>query len=118
MILVDFAIAMKAKKLGVKLYDADGDGDMDQNDLDVIMGHKVPGVTAKLGTPYAESQFKLIEAKASKAKMYRGRSLDWGEGGRSLLLQDRLLCQGKTLAEAKQVVKLNYFNQLRYRTGA
>jgi hypothetical protein len=79
------------------------------------MGKKVIGVKAALGTPEAQAQFKLIEQYASKKGMYRGKSLNWGAGGRSLLLQDRLLCQGKSLAEAKQVVKLNYFNQLRYR---
>lgn len=115
-IIVDFAIAMKAKKLGVKLYDADGDGDMDGKDLNIILGKAVPGVYADLGSAKAQAQFKLIEAKASKAGAYRGRGLEWGAGGRSLILQDRLLCEGKTLAEAKQVVKINYFNQLQYRT--
>ncbi len=115
-ILVDFAVAMKAKKLGIKMYDADGDGSIDNDDLQIILGNKVPGVYADLGTIKAKAQFKLIEAKASKAGEYRGRSLDWGAGGRSLILQDRLLCDGKSLAEAKEVVKINYFNQLQYRT--
>jgi len=107
---------LQAKKLGVKIYDADGDGDIDGDDLDIVTGKKVLGVKAKLGTPEAQAQFKFVEAKASKAGMYRGRSLEWGAGGRSLLLQDRLLCEGKTLAEAKEIVKINYFNQLQYRT--
>jgi hypothetical protein len=107
----------KAKAMKVHLYDADLDGDIDQDDLDIVLGRKVHGVTAKLGSTEAQAQFKAIEAKASKAHMYRGKSLKWGAGGRSLLLQDRLLCEGKTLAQAKEVVKLNYFNQLRYRTG-
>ena len=115
-IMVDFAIAMKAKKLGVKLYDADGDRDIDGRDLDIIVGKAVPGIHADLGTFKAQAQFKLIEAKASKAGAYRGRSLEWGAGGRSLILQDRLLCEGKSMAEAKQAVKINYFNQLQYRT--
>jgi hypothetical protein len=115
-ILVDFYVMQKAKGLKVQLYDADADGDIDQDDFDVIVGRKVAGVTAELGTPEAQAQFKLIEAKASKAKLYRGKSLNWGAGGRSLLLQDRLLCEGKTLPEAKEIVKINYFNQLRYRT--
>jgi hypothetical protein len=115
MILVDYVIAAQAKKLGVKLYDANLDGSIDADDLHIILGKKVHGVTAPLGTPEAQAQFKMIEAKASKAHMYRGKSLKWGAGGRSLLLQDRLLCEGKSLAEAKQVVKINYFNQLRYR---
>ena len=114
-ILVDYAVAMKAKKLGVKMYDANVDGNIDQDDLDIIMGKKVHGVTAPLGTPEAKAQFKLIEAKASKAHMYRGKSLKWGAGGRSLLLQDRLLCEGKSLTEAKEIVRINYFNQLQYR---
>jgi hypothetical protein len=114
-IMVNFAAQQAAKKLGIKFYDADGDGNMDHNDIDIIMGKKVIGVKAALGTPEAQAQFKLIEQYASKKGMYRGKSLNWGAGGRSLLLQDRLLCQGKSLAEAKQVVKLNYFNQLRYR---
>lgn len=115
MIIVEYGIFTSAKKLGVKAYDADGDGDIDQQDLNIITGKAVPGVTAKLGTPEAQAQFKFIEAKASKAKLYRGKSLDWGHGGRSMLLKDRLLCEGKTLTEAKEIVKINYFNQLRYR---
>jgi len=116
MIMVDFYVAMQAKKLGVKLWDANLDGKIDAKDLAIIQGQKVGGVTAPLGSDAAKYQFRLIEAKASKANMYRGKSLKWGAGGRSLLLQDRLLCAGKSLAEAKQVVKLNYFNQLQYRT--
>ena len=116
MIMVDWFVAQKAKAMKVHFYDADLDGDMDQDDLDIILGRKVNGVTAKLGTAEAQHQFKIIEAKASKTHAYRGKSLKWGAGGRSLLLQDRLLCEGKTLQEAKQIVKLNYFNQLRYRT--
>ena len=115
MILVDFATTMKAKKMGVKMYDANLDGNIDGNDLDIITGQKVAGVNAQLGTPEAQAQFKAIQAKATKAHMYRGKSLKWGAGGRSLLLQDRLLCEGKTLLEAKAVVKINYFNQLKYR---
>ncbi|MCK5292505.1 MAG: hypothetical protein KAR39_10885 [Thermoplasmata archaeon] len=114
-IMVDFAIAMKAKKLGVKMYDADGNGRIDDADLQVILGKEVPGVHADLGSFKAKAQFKLIEAKATKAGSYRGRSLAWGDGGRSLLLQDRLLCEGKSMAEAKQIVKINYFNQLQYK---
>lgn len=114
--MVDYATMMQAKKLGVKIYDADGDGDIDKDDLAIVTGQKVPGITAKLGSHVAQEQFKVVEAKATKAGIYRGRSLEWGAGGRSLLLQDRLLCQGKTLGEAKQVVKMNYFNQLQYRT--
>ena len=114
--MVDFAIAMKAKKLGVKMYDANGDNSIDNDDLQIILGNKVPGVYAELRTSKAQAQFKLVAAKATKAGKYRGRSLDWGAGGRSLILQDKLLCEGKTLAEAKEVVKINYFNQLQYRT--
>lgn len=113
--MVDYATMLKAKKLGVKIYDADGDGNIDGNDLDIVTGQKVIGVKAQLGTQAAINQFKLIEAKASKAGIYRGRSLEWGSGGRSLLLQDRLLCEGKSLAEAKEAVKINYFNKLQYR---
>jgi hypothetical protein len=115
MIIVDFATSMKAKKLGVKMYDANLDGNIDQKDLSIITGTKVAGVSAQLGTPEAQIQFKFIAAKATKAKLYRGKSLNWGAGGRSLLLQDKLLCEGKTLLEAKEVVKINYFNQLKYR---
>lgn len=108
--IVDGNAIIAAKKAGVKnLYDADGDGDIDMTDLAIIQGKAVPGITAKLGSPAAQDQFAGIEAKASKSGMYRGKSLDWGKGGRSMLLRDRLLCDGHSLQDAEGIVKMNYF---------
>lgn len=116
MIVVDPHLFFKAQKLGVKkLFDADFDGDIDDADLQILAGKKVIGVTAKLGTPEAIKQFQFIEAKASKTGYYRGKSLLWGGGGRSLLLQDRLLCQGKSLAEAQEIVRINFFTKMKAR---
>ena len=108
--MVDAMAILKAKKLGIKkLYDADGDGDIDMDDLAIIQGKAVPGIKAQLGSPAAQEQFAEIEAKASKSGMYRGKSLAWGKGGRSMLLRDRLLCDGHNLQEAEDIVRMNYF---------
>jgi hypothetical protein len=101
-----------ASKHGVKkLFDADFDGDIDRTDVMILAGLKVPGVTMKLGTPGAEAQFAKIENYASKKGVYRGKSLDWGAGGRSLLLKDRLLCEGNTSAQAEDIVRINFFQK-------
>lgn len=118
MIPVDPHLFFKAQKLGVKkLFDADFDGDIDNADLQILAGKKVIGVTAKLGTPEAVKQFQFLEGKATKTGYYRGKSLLWGGGGRSLLLQDRLLSQGYTLPEAQEVVSINFFAKLKQRGG-
>lgn len=110
--LLDPTLLLKAQKLGVKrLYDADFDGDIDNDDVAILAGLKVPGVSAKLGTTEAQAQYAKIEGWASKKGVYRGKSLQWGSGGRSLLLQDRLLCEGYTPMEAKQIIKYNYFTK-------
>ncbi|MCK5316694.1 MAG: hypothetical protein KAJ55_02205 [Anaerolineales bacterium] len=101
-----------ASKHGVKkLFDADFDGDIDRSDVMILGGLKVPGVTAKLGTPEAQAQFAKIEGWVSKKGVYRGKSLDWGAGGRSLLLKDRLLAEGHTPAQAEDIVRINFFQK-------
>lgn len=110
--LLDPTLLLKAQKLGVKrLYDADFDGDIDNDDVAILAGMKVPGVTAKLGTIEAKAQYAKIEGWATKKGVYRGKSLQWGSGGRSMLLKDRLLCDGYSPQEAEQIVKINYFTK-------
>jgi len=110
--LLDPTLLAKAQKLGVKkLYDADFDGDIDNDDVAILAGVKVVGVTAKLGSLEAKAQFAQIEQMATKKGVYRGKSLQWGAGGRSMLLKDRLLCDGKTPQEADEIVKINYFTK-------
>jgi len=114
--LLDPTLLLKAQKLGVKrLYDADFDGDIDNDDVAILAGVKVTGVTAKLGTTEAKAQFAKIEGWASKKGVYRGKSLQWGSGGRSMLLKDRLLCDGYSPQEAEQIVKINYFTKAKER---
>ena len=116
MIPVDPHLFFKAQQLGLKkLYDANFDGRIDGTDLQILAGKKVMGVFAKLGTPEAIKQFGNVEANASKSGYYRGKSLLWGGGGRSLLLQDRLLVSGKTLAEAQDIVSINFFAKMKVR---
>ena len=55
MILVDFATAMKAKKMGVKMYDANLDGNINNDDLNIITGQKVAGVSPQLGCWWTQS---------------------------------------------------------------
>lgn len=110
--LLDPTLLAKAQKLGVKkLYDADFDGDIDNDDVSILAGVKVVGVSAKLGTAQAKLQFAQIEQIATKKGIYRGKSLQWGAGGRSMLLKDRLLCDGYSPEEAEQIVRINYFTK-------
>ena len=110
--ILDPYLMVLASKHGVKkLFDADFDGDIDHNDVMILAGLKVPGVTAKLGTAEAQAQFAKIEGWVSKKGVYRGKSLDWGAGGRSLLLKDRLLCKGHTPMEAEEIVRINFFQK-------
>ena len=114
--LLDPTLLLKAQKLGVdRLYDADFDGDIDNDDVAILAGVKVKGVAAKLGTPEAQAQFAKIEGWATKKGVYRGKSLQWGSGGRSMLLKDRLLCDGYSPQEAEQIVKINYFTKAKQR---
>lgn len=110
--ILDPYLMVLASKHGVKkLFDADFDGDIDHTDVLILAGQKVPGITMKLGTPGAEAQFAKIEGWASKKGVYRGKSLEWGAGGRSLLLKDRLLCSGHTPIEAEEIVRINFFQK-------
>ena len=110
--ILDPYLMVLASKHGVKkLFDADFDGDIDNTDVMILAGQKVPGITMKLGTPQAQAQFAKIEGWASKKGVYRGKSLEWGAGGRSLLLKDRLLCEGHTAGQAEEIVRINFFQK-------
>ena len=116
--ILDPYLMVMANKYGIKkLYDANNDGFINADDVSILAGLKVPGVTAKLGTPMAKTQFSNIEQMATKKGVYRGKSLAWGAGGRSMLLKDRLLCEGHTPGEAEEIVRINFFNKLAARGG-
>ena len=116
--VLDPYLMVLANKHGVKkLYDANNDGSITADDVSILAGFKVPGVTAKLGSPMAKAQFAKIEQLSTKKGVYRGKSLAWGAGGRSMLLKDRLLCEGHTPGEAEEIVRINFFNKLAVRGG-
>lgn len=116
--VLDPYLMVLANKHGIKkLYDANNDGSINHEDIMILAGLKVPGVTFKLGTPEAQAQFAKIEQFATKKGVYRGKSLAWGAGGRSILLKDRLLCEGHTPDQAEEIVRINFFNKLAARGG-
>lgn len=110
--IIDPTVIKEALALGIEnLYDANGDGIIDNNDIDVIEAMEIPGITAELGSPEAIEQFQGIEVASKKMGFYKGKSLAWGVGGRSELLRDKLAVQGYSPEDIEVVVKQNYIKQ-------
>lgn len=109
---IDPALMSKAKAANITLTDANHDGQIDGQDLSMLQGTQVPGVSAPLGSPEAVEQFKTVQAKATTANEYHGKSLNWGEGGRSELLRDKLVTQGHSVDSANSIVKANYLSKI------
>lgn len=97
----------------ITLFGTSGEGFVDANENGIIDTGDMPH---EPGSAEAKAHFATIQAKASKAGMYGGKSLDFGAGGRSSLLFDKLVyAQGLDPVIAKIMVGKNYQHQLALR---
>ena len=110
--MIDPILIKKALGLGIDvLYDADGDGDIDIHDLNIIKAIQIAGVTEKLGTQKAIDQFENIEQAAKRMGHYKGTSLAWGSMGTSDMLKDKMLVKGYSPEDAETIAKTSYVSQ-------
>jgi hypothetical protein len=79
------------------------------------VGHEqlnVNGTMIDLSDPSAGAKFALIKAKAIADGNYEGKGLKFGEGGRAKMFYDQLRIDGKTDAQANDIVKINFLNKM------
>lgn len=73
-----------------------------------IKSIKVGAHTLKVGHAPSMEKFHQIKAAAIKRGSYKGKSLEFGKGGRAALMKDRLLLEGHSEESAGKLIGAHY----------
>ena len=109
---IDIALFNEALAAGIdSLYDVNGDGEINSEDIELLNTRVVPGINAEYGSEEAIKEWNLIEQTAQESGQYRGQSLAWGSRGHSELFRDRLLVQGYNFDDADALTRKDHVNR-------